>query len=103
MRETEGARPQDLNRSRSGRIGAPSPETAAILERYHAAMRRELGRVLDGLAQPVSEEPEKRAKRWDLAIKLGCELGARDHREPEDPAPTQAARARAPRLTAAQR
>jgi hypothetical protein len=102
MRETEGTRPGNLTSARARHRGAPSPETAEILERYRSAMRRELRHVLDGIEASGAELPAERAKRWDLAIKLGRELGSRETREPEAPAAISRPSA-PPRLTAAQR
>ena len=85
--EHDGTRPQDAGR-RHARKGAPSPASAALLERYQDAMRAELGDVLGeirgtespaGLLDgPVTVRPplKDRAALWDLAIKLGRELGA---------------------------
>jgi hypothetical protein len=86
--EPDGARPQDVGRSRK-RKGAPSAATRSLLERYQASMRDELGSVLDELAPSptdpglglVKEKPKRppiaeRMKLWDLAIKLGRELGS---------------------------
>ena len=83
----DAARPQDAGR-RHARKGAPSPASAALLERYQDAMRAELNAVLDeirgaespaGLLDgPVTVRPplRDRAALWDLAIKIGRELGA---------------------------
>jgi hypothetical protein len=105
----EGKRPQDVGRRRSGypAIGPVSPATVAVVERYRSMMRRELDRILDAMAQPATnlEAVEVRAKRWDLAIKLGRELGARTVGDPdlEAPATTSRGGAGAPRLTAKER
>jgi len=117
----ETARPQDLGRAhrRTARAG-PTPETARVLERYRAAMRAELETLLEaigarraGLMPDVPGElviplPE-RARLWDLAIKLGRELGAPGLAElEEEPAaaivsPRRSSTPRAPRLSARER
>jgi hypothetical protein len=82
------------------RRGAPSPATKALLAEYQDAMRAELRQLLtelrplpDPADAPVvfgaDPPPEpltlaQRSSRWDLAIKLGRELGAEI-----DPAPTR--------------
>jgi hypothetical protein len=86
---TETARPQDEGRQHR-RKGAPSAATASLLARYHEAMRGDLGAVLDELTPtpiedaglgldgaPLIKRPpvKDRAALWDLAIKLGRELG----------------------------
>lgn len=89
-------RPQDVGRrhSRKPKGGEDDP----LLIRYQRTMRLELTDLLDAL-QPVPQDqglgmvevPPKRpsladrAKIWDLAIKLGRELGSAI-----DPAPTGA-------------
>lgn len=80
----EGGRAQDQGRTHR-RKGAPSAETSSLLVTYQAAMRDELravlaeiaGTVVDGLLGSDVKRPslEVRAKLWDLAIKLGRELG----------------------------
>lgn len=72
------------------RRGRPSSETASLLAEYQAAMRDELracleelqgsdpppGLALDG--KPAAKERPKldvRMRLWDLAIKVGRELG----------------------------
>lgn len=101
-------RPQDAGRKRNRRAGQPSPETAALLERYQAGMRAELAGLL-GELEPVPQDqglgmveiPDKRpelatrSKIWDLAIKLGRELGAAIDVAP----PTDGAALPAPRRT----
>jgi len=83
---TDASRPQDAGRSHKRR-GAPSPETAALLTRYQAAMRDDLAALLEDLAPKVphglladapAERPNlaDRTRLWDLAIKLGKELGS---------------------------
>lgn len=85
--EAEAGRAQDQGR-RHRRKGAPSPETALLLTDYQEAMRDELRTLLgdirghppaDGLglidAQPVRPSLKDRAPMWDLAIKIGRELG----------------------------
>jgi hypothetical protein len=92
--EPDGTRPQDQGR-RHRRKGAPSAATLSLLGDYQDAMRAELRAVLAEL-QPtppapglglVKEAPKRpplrdRAGLWDLAIKLGRELGSEI-----DPAP----------------
>jgi len=83
---------------------APEPATLELLDRYRASMRRELARVLDAIERLPPEDASDRAKRWDLAIKLGRELGARDHMTAEELEPlTRHTPARAPRFTARER
>jgi hypothetical protein len=108
-------RPQDVGRSHHGRRRSePAPATAEVLEAYRVAMRDELGELLEELrpdrvqmvmlGQDVRLKPAlaERVKLWDLAIKLGRELGAGE----ELPAagtiapPPVDARSPAPRLTA---
>jgi hypothetical protein len=85
---TDGDRPQDAGRKHKPKRAA-DPAAAALLDRYLASMRAELADLLDSLA-PVPQDqglgmvdvPPKRPDRatrsrtWDLAIKLGRELGA---------------------------
>lgn len=88
----DGDRPQDVGR-RHRRRGAQSPETAALLVTYQAAMRDELRAVLvelEGTVAPtglldtefttaeVKTRPDlqTRMRLWDLAIKVGRELGS---------------------------
>jgi hypothetical protein len=118
----ETARPQDLGRPHRRARPGPTPETARILERYRAAMRAELERLLEeigarrpGLLPDVPGElvipPPERAKLWELAIKLGRELGAPGLAElEEEPAPASTSTSprrsstpRAPRLSARER
>lgn len=115
----ETARPQDLGRSHRRARPGPAPETARILEAYRAAMRSELAMLLELLAaRRVGLMPDApgelaipqadRAKLWDLAIKLGRELGAPGASElEEEPTPASSSRpstpARAPRLSARER
>lgn len=83
------ARPQDVDRTHR-RKGRPSAATAALLTEYHESMRTELRAVLAELA-PVTEASamfpdlpavtkrpplRERMQLWDLAIKLGRELGS---------------------------
>lgn len=83
------ARPQDAGRSHKRR-GRPSAETSTLLAAYQEAMRTELRATLteiEGVDPPPSleltDEPpgkvrpklEVRVRLWDLAIKLGRELG----------------------------
>lgn len=100
-------RPQDVGRSHKAK-GAPSPATVSLLGRYHDSMRSELSAILDeleprapepGLIPDVPAEPRRlpvkdRAGLWDLAIKLGRELGSAIEPGPE---PTGGAAPRAPR------
>lgn len=83
-------RAQDQGR-RHRRAGKPSPETSTLLAEYQAAMRAELrtlladlgGRVpAPGLLDEPGQSPaavrpalKERIPMWDLAIKLGRELG----------------------------
>jgi hypothetical protein len=107
-----GGRPQDQGR-RHRKAGQPSAETATLLARYQEAMRDELRALLAEL-QPrvpdpglglVAEEPTRlalkdRAARWDLAIRLGRELGTEVDVPPMDalPAAPPAARRRRGRI-----
>jgi len=120
----ESARPQDVERPhRRTRGGTPAPETLALLERYRAAMRAELGELLaeirpapattgqlalNGDVEPAARPKlEQRRALWDLAIRLGRELssvtlepgweGALDSGKPE--LTGRRAAARAPRLS----
>ena len=118
----ETARPQDVGRPHRRRAPGPAPETVAILELYRAAMRAELGDVLEELrpdrAQLTIGGGEERMRPalpdrlrlWDLAIKIGRELNAPgDHElEPDPPATSTSSspsprRTRAPRLSAKDR
>jgi hypothetical protein len=81
-------RPQDVGRSHS-RKRAGGAKDRALIERYQDTMRAELADLLAMLA-PVPQDPglglvtvppkrpdlATRSKIWDLAIKLGRELGA---------------------------
>lgn len=84
---TDTGRPQDQGR-RHRKRGAPSSETSTLLGEYQAAMRDELRAVLlelrpvapTGTLELVDEPPKRpsladRSRLWDLAIKLGRELG----------------------------
>ena len=84
---TDVGRAQDQGR-RHRRKGAPSAETTSLLAEYQAAMRSELRAVLGELRGKlpdpglglVNGEPERpnltdRMRLWDLAIKIGRELG----------------------------
>jgi hypothetical protein len=90
-----------------------------VLELYRAAMREELGEVLEEL-RPSREQLTmlgdverlkpalaERLKLWDLAIKLGRELGSGEVDRAAPPgalgAPPIDARTPAPRLSARQR
>ena len=83
----------------------------ALLDRYRAALRAELGETLDelrptapaglGLVPPGKPGLTDRLKLWDLALKLARELGA-DADLPERPydnTSADATRGRAPKLT----
>lgn len=107
----DAARPQDVGRSHKRR-GLPSPESLALLERYRAALRAELGETLaelrpdaagEGLGLVARAKPAlpQRLKLWDLALKLARELGADTDLPPRptDPAPAGATRGSAPKLT----
>jgi hypothetical protein len=88
-------RPQDQGRKHR-RGGNPSPETASLLADYHQAMRDDLRAVLDDIRGHVPDPGlrllddaiergdieariksplKERIPMWDLAIKLGRELG----------------------------
>lgn len=84
-------RPQDVGRrhSRNARRGRPDAASDALLDRYQATMRGELAALLDDLTPkpadlglglvpaPDSRLPiADRMRIWDLAIKLGRELGS---------------------------
>lgn len=115
---SDGDRPQDVGRSHARRRAAPDAATAAMLDRYRAAMLDELGDTLDELrpgreqltldggAQRIRPQLADRVKLWDLAIKLGRELAAAPDElppEPGDTAAVPARRSRAPRLSAKDR
>lgn len=101
-------RPQDVGRRHSRRKSEGGAD--ALVERYYATMRSELAELLDSLA-PVPADPglglvdmppkrlslAERARVWDLAIKLGRELGSRI--DPMPPA-VAAAPVRAPVVSA---
>jgi hypothetical protein len=105
MAEADG-RPQDQGRRHRKRAD-PSPETATLLAEYQDAMRdelRDLLRELKGSTAPtglldsefttseVRTRPalSERMKLWDLAIKVGRELGTEISPAPP-PSPTPAA------------
>ena len=79
---TENARPQDASRSPGRRAkGRPSAESRALLARYQKAMRSELEMLLVEIRPyPRHRLPRpplaERAKLWELAIRLGKELGS---------------------------
>lgn len=89
MAQGETGRPQDQGRSHKAK-GRPSAETRSLLARYHAAMRDDLAAILDELeprtpepgllpdvkAEPTRKPVKERAGLWDLAMRLGRELGA---------------------------
>jgi hypothetical protein len=97
------------------RNGSPSPASVALLDRYRAELRAEIGELLDELrpatgqltlegGAPARPALDRRRELWDLAVKLAREL----ERGPEpDPTPERSpatARApRAPRLSPAAR
>jgi len=117
----ESARPQDLGRAHRRTRPGMAPETAEVLERYRGAMRAELGDclielrpereqlTLTGGAERIRPALAERVKLWDLAIKLGRELGAPGSGELEEEPPasssaTSSSRpARAPRISAKER
>jgi len=110
MADEENARPQDVGRSHKRRR-IPSAESLALLERYRAALRAELGETLaelrptdpEGLGLVPSAKPalSHRLKLWDLALKLARELGGDTDPPPRpyDATPPDATRGRAPKLT----
>lgn len=82
---TDNGRPQDEGR-RHRRKGAPSAATRALLGAYQGAMRDELRDTLaelrpapttNVLGETTTMRPAlvDRLRLWDLAIKLGRELG----------------------------
>jgi hypothetical protein len=98
----DAGRAQDQGRRHRAK-GQPSPATTALLVRYQQAMRDELAGVLDELhgaapapglmldgkpAGVVRPSLSDRAKLWDLAIRLGRELGTAIDVVPDAPAPT---------------
>jgi hypothetical protein len=98
---TTDDRPQDQGR-RHRKRGQPSAATVSLLEAYQDAMRRELrelltelegtpqapGQLLDGSPAPAVKRPSlrDRAGMWDLAMKIGRELGSQVD-QPPPPAP----------------
>jgi hypothetical protein len=103
---TDAGRPQDQGRRHRAK-GQPSAETASLLAEYQAAMRDELRACLvelKGSVAPtglldseftVSEvrtrPPLKdRAALWDLAIKVGRELGTAVDAGPAKGSPAEA-------------
>ena len=104
----EAGRPQDQGRSHK-RKGAPSAATRTLLVEYQEAMRAELRAVLGDLAPrvppagllpdvqavPIRLPMAERIKAWDLAIKLGRELGTEI--EPAAPPVAASRPARRPR------
>lgn len=105
--DVDGSRPQDVGRRRTKR-GHPSAATLSLLADYQDAMRAELRALLVDLtpkAPPPNlelvAEPAKRpdlaerARMWDLAIKLGRELGTEI--DPGPLTPAGPAKERAPR------
>ena len=91
-------RPQDVGRTHA-RTRKGGPADRALVERYYASMRSWLGRTLDtlegeaqpdGLHGPVKPKmptPTEAGKLWDLAMKLGRELGAEIDPDPLPDAP----------------
>ena len=97
---TDNDRPQDVGRQHSKTWARQKREAGtaarALVDRYDETMRAELSDLLDMLA-PVPQDqglgmvevPPKRpalserTRIWDLAIKLGRELGSRI--DPADP------------------
>jgi hypothetical protein len=94
------------------RKGAPSAATRSLLEDYQAAMRAELRGLLEELAPRPSDgqldltgapvPPRKlplgeRAKVWDLAIRLGRELGTELDLAPAEAEAEEAPRRHGPR------
>lgn len=81
----DSERPQDAGRPHR-RKGAPSAATVALLDTYQSRMRTALAAVLDvvepgptaGLVGDHVNRPAitDRMRYWDLAIKLGRELGS---------------------------
>lgn len=104
---TDNARQQDRGRRRTTRTSVHANDRA-LIERYEATMRLELSDLLTSL-QPVPQDqglgmvavPDKRpplserTKIWDLAIKLGRELGSAIEPDPLPEPPTS--RPRKPR------
>ena len=110
----DSSRPQDQGR-RHRRAGRPSEATRTLLTTYQQAMRDELEAVLLELrgrepeaglleaelppAKPVRPSLRDRQALWDLAIKLGRELGSEIDTAPAVPADAEpAAPARRRRL-----
>lgn len=104
---TDNDRPQDVGR-RHGRTRREGGADRALIERYQATMRDELGALLDELAPKVQDQglgmvaiPPKRpdlttrSKIWDLAIKLGRELGTAIDPDPLPSGPAAPSRPRA--------
>ena len=81
----DNARLQDVARPHKRTRGTLAPETDALLKRYRATMEAELADLLSEIRPDagqltiggdVSRPPlEMRRALWDLAIKLGRELG----------------------------
>jgi hypothetical protein len=104
---SESDRPQDVGRQHR-RKPAQGSVDRALVERYQATMREELARLLDDLA-PVPQPdglhgpvPAKRpdlatrSRVWDLAIKLGRELGTAIDPDPSPAGAPLPARRRKP-------
>jgi hypothetical protein len=105
--DVDGSRPQDVGRRRTKR-GRPSAATLSLLSDYQESMRAELRALLTslepvppapglGLVKEEAKRPElaERARIWDLAIKLGRELGTEI--DPGPLTPAGPAKERAPR------
>lgn len=105
VRQVTAERPQDEGR-RHRRKGAPSAATASLLADYQAAMRAELRGILVDLAgvppapglglmpqPPQRPALPERMRLWELAIKIGRELGTEVDATPT-PAEADAARPR---------
>ena len=100
-------RPQDVGRKHARSAGGTADR--ALVERYQTSMRDWLGLTLDALEGEVQPDglhgpvPRKRptateaGRLWDLAMKLGRELGAAIEPDPlpdGPPAPNRPRRSR---------
>jgi hypothetical protein len=93
---TEGATVREQVRRGRGK-GRPNPQTVQLLGEYHSAMRLELRsllREINATIRPAAlKQPRpslaERAKLWELAIRLGKELGSEIDVAPpaEEPTP----------------
>lgn len=94
-------RPQDVGRSRRRR-GQPSPETAALLERYRRTLRDQLTDTLDQLGAHPAPALADRVALLRVARQLAGELASGDdspgrlHTAASSPGATRGA---PPRLT----